>query len=239
MTSFNPSYFIHAANVLLLVAYSVRDILWLRLFAVGASVISLPYFVLQPTSQWAPLAWSVFFAGINAFQSWRLYLERRPVQLTPDEEEVRRLAFAQLPSRKFLQLASIGAWITAGPGERLIEHGTPARAVALVVRGTVRVSKDGQVLGNLGAGDIVGSALVLTGAPAEVDAVTVEPVRALRWEVATLRRYLDADPETRMVFQRSLTRDLAGKLRRLGEDHLRRLPSPVAPSGSAADHGEG
>ena len=35
MTSFNPNYFIHAANVLLLVAYSVRDILWLRLLAVA------------------------------------------------------------------------------------------------------------------------------------------------------------------------------------------------------------
>ena len=33
MNSFNPNYFIHAANVLLVVAYSVRDILWLRLFA--------------------------------------------------------------------------------------------------------------------------------------------------------------------------------------------------------------
>ena len=226
MTSFNPNYFIHAANVLLLVAYSVRDILWLRLFAVAASLISLPYFVLQPTPQWAPIAWSVVFAGINAFQSWRLYLERRPVKLTPDEEEVRRLAFAQLPSRKVLQLVSLGSWTTAAPGERLIEHGTPAGAIALVVRGKVRVSKDGRVLGELGAGDIVGSALVLSGAPAEVDAVTVEPVRALRWEVATLRRYLEADPETRIVFQRNLTRDLAGKLRRLGEDYLRQPPSP-------------
>jgi hypothetical protein len=44
MTSLNPNYFIHAANVLLLVAYSVRDILWLRLFAVAAALILLPYF---------------------------------------------------------------------------------------------------------------------------------------------------------------------------------------------------
>ena len=224
MNSFNPNYFIHAANLLLLVAYSVRDILWLRLFAVAASLISLPYFVLQPTPQWPPIAWSIVFAGINSFQSWRLYLERRPVKLTPDEEEVRRLAFAQLPSRKFLQLVSLGSWTTAAPGERLIEHGTPAGAISLVVRGKVRLSKDGRLLGELGAGDIVGSALVLSGAPAEVDAVTSEPLRALRWEVATLRPYLEADPETRIVFQRNLTHDLAGKLRRLGENYLRQSP---------------
>ena len=74
---------------------------------------------------------------------------------------------------------------------------------------------------------------MLSGAPAEVDAVTVEPVRALRWEVATLRRYLEADPETRMVFQLNLTRDLAGKLRRLGEDYLRQPSSPGGQSRSA------
>ena len=88
----------------------------------------------------------------------------------------------------------------------------------------MRLSKDERILGELGAGDIVGSALALSGAPAEVDAVTLEPVRALRWEVATLRRYLEADPETRIVFQRNLTHDLAGKLQRLGEDYLRQSP---------------
>ena len=205
----------------------------------AASLISLPYFVLQPTPQWPPIAWSVVFAGINAFQSWRLYLERRPVKLTPDEDEVRRLAFPQLASRKVLQLVNLGSWNTTGPGERLIEHGTPAETISLVIRGTVRVSKDGRVLGELGTGDIVGSALVLSGAPAEVDAVTVEPVRALRWELATLRRYLEANPETRMVFQVKLTRDLAGKLRRLGEDYLRQPPSPAGQSRSAPDDREG
>ena len=86
------------------------------------------------------------------------------------------------------------------------------------------MSKDGRVLGELGAGDIVGSSLELSGAPAEVDAVTVEPVRALRWEVATLRRYLEADPETRIVSSAISPGDLAGKLRRLGEDYLRQPP---------------
>src|SRR3954451_18719106 len=214
MPSFNPNYFIHAANLLLVVAYSVRDIMWLRLFAVASSLIALPYFVLQPTPQWAPIAWSLGFAGLNAFQSWRLYLERRPVKLTPEEEEVRRLAFPQLPPRKVLRLISLGSWTTAPPGERLIEHGIPASGIALVLRGTVRVSKDGRILGELGAGDIVGSALVLSGAPAEVDAVTVEPVRALRWDVATLQRYLEGDPETRIGLQRSLAHDLAAKLQR-------------------------
>src|SRR5437764_640489 len=160
MNSFNPNYFIHAANVLLVVAYSVRDILWLRLFAVAAALISIPYFVLQPTKLWAPLSWTVVFAAINLVQSWRLFIERRPVKLTPEEEDIRRLVFRDLPSRKVLQVLSIGSWTTLQVGERLIESRKRPETVSLIVRGKVRVTRDGRVLGELIAGDVVGYASV-------------------------------------------------------------------------------
>ena len=84
MNSFNSDYFIHVANVLLLLAYSVRDILWLRLFALASSLIAMTYFFLQPTPLWAPLGWSTLFAAINrARQMCRGYLthpEPNPAQ---------------------------------------------------------------------------------------------------------------------------------------------------------------
>jgi hypothetical protein len=212
VNSFNANYFLHAANVLLLVAYSVRDILWLRLFAVVSALIAIPYFVLQPTPLWVPIGWSAVFAAINLFQSWRLFMERRPVKLTPEEEEVRRLVFEDLPSRKVLQVLSVGSWITAETGERMIERGKCPEGVSLIVRGTVRVARKEGVLGDLVAGNLVGSALLLSGTPSDVDAVVIEPVRALRWEVETLERYLSANPEVRIVVQRHLARDLGGKL---------------------------
>ena len=100
MNSISPNYFIHGANVLLLAAYSVRDILWLRVFAVASSLIAIPYFVLQPNPLWAPMLWSVLFASINLFQSWRLIVERPPLKLTPEEEALRQLAFPELTPRK-------------------------------------------------------------------------------------------------------------------------------------------
>jgi CRP-like cAMP-binding protein len=215
MNSFNPNYFIHAANILLVVAYSVRDILWLRLFAVAASLITIPYFVLQPTMLWAPLCWSVVFAAINSVQSWRLFIERRPVKLTSEEEEIRRLAFRDLPRRKVLQVLSIGSWTTLDVGERLIDSGKLPDTVSLIVRGKVRVTNDGRVLGELVAGDFVGSALILNGIPADVNAVTVEPGRAMRWEVGALEQYLAANPETRTVMLKGVARDLAGKMERV------------------------
>ena len=80
------------------------------------------------------------------------------------------------------------------------------------------MTKAGHLLGDLSAGDIVGSALILSGIPADVDAVTVERVRAMRWQVATLQRYLAANPEPRTVMQQHLAHDLAIKVGRLREN---------------------
>jgi hypothetical protein len=214
----SSDYFIHVGNILLLVAYSVRDILWLRLFAVAAALMSIPYFVLQPIVLWAPLGWTILFAGINLFQSWRLFIERRPIQMTAEEEEVRRLVFRDLPPRKVLQVLSIGSWATMERGARVIESGKVPEAVSLIVHGKVRVMSNGRVLGEMGAGNIVGSALILSGIPADVDAVVEETLRSVCWDVDTLRKYLDANPETRTEMQQHLARDLAGKVQHLAKD---------------------
>ena len=80
------------------------------------------------------------------------------------------------------------------------------------IGGRLRVTRDDRVIGELVAGHIVGSALLLSGVTADVDAVVVEPVRYMRWEVEALDRYLAANPETRMVLQKYLARDLATKV---------------------------
>jgi hypothetical protein len=212
MNPAESNYFLAAANVLLLVGYSVREVLWLRLLAATSSVIAIPYYALQPTPLWAPIIWNIIFATINLFQSWHLYLEGRPLQLTADEEDARRLAFRDLPPRKVLQVLNIGFWTNGETGERLIERDKHVDTVSLIIRGRVRVSRDERVIVELVAGDIVGSALLMTGVPADVDAVVVEPTRAISWEVASLDQYLAANPETRITMLEHLSRDLAGKI---------------------------
>ena len=212
MNSYESNYFLAAANVLLLVGYSVREVLWLRLLAAAASLIAIPYYALQPTPLRAPIIWDVIFATINLFQSWRLYLERRPIQLTAEEEDARQLAFPDLPPRKVLQILNIGSWTTGKTGERLIERGKHVDTISLIIHGRVRVSRDERVIVELVEGNIVGSSLLMTGVPADVDAVVVEPIRAISWEVGSLERYLAANPETRIAMLNHLSRDFAGKI---------------------------
>lgn len=217
MDSINPNYFIHAANILLLFAYLLRDMLWLRILALGSSLCAMPYFLLHPKPLWAPLLWSVVFASVNLFQAWRVYAERRPVKLTPEEEEVRRLAFEDLPPKKVLQVLSLGSWGTVNPGDRLLESGKRPDNVSLIVHGRVMVQRNGKDVMDLVAGNLVGSALLLSGGPAELDAFAAGPVRTIYWQIDTLERYLAANPDTRIIMQRHLSRDLAGKLVRYSD----------------------
>src|SRR5678816_704623 len=115
-------YLVHLSNVLLLVAYSVRDILWLRWFAVAAALTNIPYFLLQGTVLWPPVLWALVFTAINLYQIARLYLERRPVVLSADERKLYDLGFQSLRPREFVALALVGEWRNAEPGERVVKE---------------------------------------------------------------------------------------------------------------------
>src|SRR5213076_1953882 len=98
-------YLVHFSNILMLLSYSVRDILWLRWFAVGAALTNIPYFLLQGTVLWPPILWAAVFTTINLYQIARLYLERRPVVLSQDEQKLYDLGFRSLRPREFVSLS--------------------------------------------------------------------------------------------------------------------------------------
>jgi len=128
-------YLVHFSNILLLVAYSVRDILWLRWFAVAAALTNIPYFLLQGTVLWPPILWALVFTAINLYQIARLYLERRPVVLSEDEQKLYDLGFRSLRAREFLSLSLAGEWKSAAAGERVVTEGEPVSCLCIAITG--------------------------------------------------------------------------------------------------------
>src|SRR5262245_48722754 len=131
--SINPDYLVHFSNILLLVAYSVRDILWLRWFAVAAALTNIPYFLLQNTILWPPVLWALVFTAINLFQIARIYFERRPVVLSPDEKKLYELGFKSLRPREFVSLALVGEWKNAAAGDKVLAEGEVASGVCIPI----------------------------------------------------------------------------------------------------------
>jgi hypothetical protein len=205
-------YLVHFSNILMLVSYSVRDILWLRWFAVAAAVTVIPYYLMQASILWPPVMWGSIFAIINIYQIVRLYMERRPVVLSPDEQKLYDLAFRSLRPREFLSLALVGQWRDAIAGQKVLTAGTPASAICIAVSGSVDVRKGKEPLGTIKPGTLIGTALALTGDPSPVDAWFSEPARFMCWPLAELRRFIDKRPDLRVSLQGLANRDLAQKL---------------------------
>ena len=208
-------YLVHFSNILLLVSYSVRDILWLRWFAVAAALTNMPYFLLQHTVLWPPVLWALVFTAINLYQISRIYLERRPVVLSSDEQRLYALAFQSLRPREFVSLTLVGEWKDATAGDKILVEGEPVSRVCVAISGRADVHKQGQRIGTLEPGHLIGTAVALMGASSPVEATFTEPSRYMSWPVSSLRTFVDKRPDMRVTLQRLVNRDLATKLERL------------------------
>ena len=209
------NYLVHFSNILLVVSYSVRDILWLRWFAVAAALTNIPYFLLQDTVLWPPVLWALVFTAINLYQIVRIYLERRPIVLSQDEQKLYDLGFRSLRPREFVSLSLVGEWKSAEAGERVVTEGEPVSCVCIPITGRADVRKQGASIGALRPGHIIGTALALTGDPSQVEVTFTEPARYMRWSLPSLRSFMDKRPDLRVTLQGLVNRDLAGKLEQL------------------------
>ncbi|MCG8543471.1 MAG: popeye domain-containing protein, partial [Alphaproteobacteria bacterium] len=143
---------VNVANVVYLVSYSVRDILWLRIMTVLGALLLLPYYYLQASPLWAPMGWNLVFMAINVFWITKLLLERRPVQFTDDERKLYQLAFRHLSEHDALKLFRLGTWTTVPAGTALLTQGHAVDAVTLIAGGEVAVDLDGRQVDTLGEG---------------------------------------------------------------------------------------
>jgi Popeye protein conserved region len=203
---------VHFANILLLISYSVRSMLWLRWFAVASALTVVPYYVVQENVLWPPVFWAAVFTTINLYQIARLYAERRPLVLSADEQRLYDLAFRALRPRQFLSLTLIGEWKNGSAGDKVLTEGERVSAVSIATSGAIEVRRKGERLATLRPGQIVGTALALTDSPSPVSAAFTEAGRYMQWPVSQLRIFSDRDPELRTALQSLLNRDLAAKL---------------------------
>ena len=224
MSAHATDYLVHFSNVLMLVAYSVRDILWLRWFAVAAAVSAIPYYLLQPSVLWPPVMWALVFTALNLYQIARIYLERRPVTLSADEQVLYDMAFSSIRPREFVSLALLGEWKTASPGDRVLTEGETVSRLCIAISGSVRVRSAGRDLGAIEPGRLIGTALALTGDPSPVEGTFTRPARYLVWPLDALRRFVDRRPELRVTLQGLVNRDLAGKVGELASAHSGSAP---------------
>ncbi|MGI9200578.1 MAG: hypothetical protein ACR2QL_05940 [Woeseiaceae bacterium] len=69
-------FLIYFANMLYLLAYAVRDIMYLRMLTIVATTCLAVYFYNQAQPMMTVVYWNLFFMALNGFQLGRIYKDR-------------------------------------------------------------------------------------------------------------------------------------------------------------------
>jgi hypothetical protein len=203
---------VNFSNIVFIAAYSVRNVLTLRILAIVGEGMTLPYYYYQDEKLWPPIYWGAAFMVVNAVRVVGIALERRPVVLSGKEEELHRVAFSSIDKREFLRLVNLIQWLDCSPGEVILTKGQQVSDAVVLVSGEVEA-----VLGKtrmaLHPGQLIGDVSAYSGLASPVDVVARSPAVLAKWDLQHLREFTASRPELRANFLRIVSADLAAKLR--------------------------
>ena len=204
---------IHVANLLYVISFVLKDILWLRIVAVLGNLCILAALCLDAVPVKEAIAWNVVFFVINIVRIKLLLIERRPVQLSRDEQRLHDLAFRSLTPRELLKLLAVGRWNDRQEGDVIVSAGKALDSVMVILDGRAAVKKDGELIVELGEGRFVGEMSFLTGEAPAADVEAVTSTRLVTWPTPALKEFLAENADLRATMQLVIGTDLVTKLR--------------------------
>jgi len=207
---------VNLSNLVFLLAFSVRDVLKLRVLSVAAYCMILPYYYFQPAPLWPPFFWGVAFIIVNGVRIVILAFERRPVVLNDKEEELYQLVFRSVDKREFLKLVSLARWVTCAPGEVILKKGQDISEAIVLISGDVEATLDGKTILAFRPGQLIGDVNAYSGLANPADVVARGPARLAKWNLERLGEFIERRPELRANLLQIESADLAAQLRELG-----------------------
>ena len=99
--------------------------------------------------------------------------------------------FADLDDEEIGHIASLAAEVSVPEGKELVREGDYSYDVLAIEEGTARVERNGQLLGDVGPGDVVGEMGVLERSQRNATVIATSPmllVTLTSWDIRRLRK---------------------------------------------------
>jgi hypothetical protein len=186
----------------------VRDILWLRILTVIAASCLIPYFYFQPVPLMTPIYWNLTFTALNSYWIVRLFLERRPVKLSAEEQRLCELVFRTMTPREMIKILKLATWEEAATGECFVERDKPLDRLMVIFSGKACVEVDGRNVTELEPGQFIGSISYVTEETAPANIVSLEPTRYVSWPKSKLKEFMNKNPDLHSALKTTLAVDL-------------------------------
>lgn len=102
--------------------------------------------------------------------------------------------FSECSKAELKELALVADELDLKEGRTLVREGRPGREFFILLDGTVRVSRGGRKLNDLGAGDWFGEIALLTDTPRTATVTASSPIRVLVVTDRSFRRVVERMP---------------------------------------------
>ena len=203
----------HLAFGLIAFSFLVKDILYLRLVSILASLFSVFYnYVIPVEPMWIPIGWNFVFVALNLYHIAVIMYEKRPVQMSPKHKELYETMFKDLTPVEFLKVTKIADWELYKTGEVVIQEKHSVETLNLIYNGTVDVMVDGKKVAELKDGQFVGEMSFLTEKPATATCVVKHDTELLVWKQQQFKDLLKRNPSLYFTIQSLLSAQVSDAL---------------------------
>ena len=198
---------IHIANILILLSFLVKEIMYLRLLSIFGGVAFIGYFSLNfETIQWSGVLWNSLFIMINLYQIIQLIIERRPIKFNERELQIKKIAFPDISDREWLDLLSIGKWKTISKSNyasSIFED-----CIIILSEGHLEIHHSSEASTTLSVGSLIGGIYYLTGEAVSEDFSCQCDIEILTWNISDFRIYVQSRPQVSAGFQKLIGQEI-------------------------------
>jgi len=203
----------HLAFGLIGFSFLVKDIFWLRMVSIAASLFSVFYnYTIPAEPMWLAINWNFIFIVVNAYHIGVILYEKRAVKMDSKNEELYQTLFSEMNPVEYLKVSRAAKWETVKAGERLITQGMPVPDLYLIYNGTVDVLVDNDPIAQLKDGEFVGEMSFLTEKVATATCKVKYDAICLVWKQREFKELLKRNPSLYFTIQSVLSAQVSDKL---------------------------
>jgi len=203
----------HLAFGLIAFSFLVKDIFWLRIVSIVASLFSVFYnYTIPVEPMWLAVNWNIIFIAVNLYHVAVILYEKRSVKMDDKNEELYSTLFKDMTPVEYLKVSRVATWETLNPGERVITQGMPVPDLYLIYNGTVDVLVDNDEVAQLKDGEFVGEMSFLTEKVATATCRVKHETQCLVWKQREFKELLKRNPSLYFTIQSVLSAQVSDKL---------------------------
>tara|TARA_B100001057_G_scaffold204404_1_gene205107 strand:+ start:324 stop:977 length:654 start_codon:yes stop_codon:yes gene_type:complete len=203
----------HLAFGLIAFSFLVKDIFWLRILSIAASLFSVFYnYVIPIEPMWLAINWNFIFITVNLYHIAIILYEKREVKMDSKNQELYDTLFKEMSPVEYLKISRAAKWEMVKSEQRLITQGMPVPDLYLIYNGTVDVIVDGKEIAQLKDGEFVGEMSFLTEKVATATCKVKYDTQCLVWKQREFKELLKRNPSLYFTIQSVLSAQVSDKL---------------------------